>query len=452
MKVIFPTRAIRQTTGGFVLAMVLAAGFARAATVQTLYPASTPLSGLVKAADGNFYGTSRYGGTDDLGTVFRLSPAGSYQVIYSFTAGADGSFPRAALTVGPDGQLYGTCQYGGTNNAGSIFKITTSGSFTPLHVLAAATDGAEPVGGLVVGTNGMLFGTASSGGASGFGTVFRITTGGSFAVLHTFSGGDGNGPVATLATGADGLLYGTTQFGGTNGDGTIFKITTAGAFTSLFSFNGTDGAYPSAALAQGVDGAFYGTTAYGGASAFGSIFKITVGGAFTSLYSMTQENLGSNPAGGLALGTDGNFYGTVRYGGTNGFGSLFQVTTSGGFSPLYNFTGNDDGGNPVTALARGDNYNFFGTSSLGGTGGGGTFYELTLLHFDLIRRLADGQMDLQGAGGTPRGTYTLLTFTNLVTGSINGSAAGSGQFDDGGRFNITNTATATVSLYRLRQP
>ncbi|HEX5398776.1 MAG TPA: choice-of-anchor tandem repeat GloVer-containing protein [Verrucomicrobiae bacterium] len=452
MKGFVSTRAIWRVAGLSASAVMLAAGFARAATVQTLYPASTLLSAVVKAADGNFYGTSRYGGTDDVGTVFRLSPTGVYQVIYSFTGGADGSFPRAALTVGPDGQLYGTCQYGGTNNAGGIFKITTSGSFTPLHVLAAATDGAEPVGGLTVGTNGMLFGTASYGGASGFGTIFRITTGGNFTVLHTFSGSDGNGPVATLAAGADGLLYGTTQFGGTNDDGTVFKITTAGDFTPLFSFNGMDGAYPSAALARGLDGALYGTTAYGGTGAFGSVFKITSGGVFVSLYSMTQENLGSNPAGGLTLGEDGNFYGTVHYGGTNGFGSIFQVTTAGGFSPLYNFTGNDDGGNPMTALARGDNYTFFGISSLGGTGGGGTFYALTLLHFDLIRRLANGQMDLQGAGGTPGGTYSLLTFTNLATEGTNWYFAGSGQFDNSGRFNLTNNASGTERLYRLQQP
>ena len=436
------------------LPMILAGGFAQGATLQTLYPAATPLSGLVAAPDGNFYGTSLYGGSNDLGVVFRLSLSGVYQVIYSFTGGAEGANPAAPLTIGPDGQLYGTSQYGGTNNAGSIFKLTTNGNLTALHPLVWSTDGAGPIGGLATGTNGVLYGTASWAGSNGFGTVFQITTNGNFSCLHSFSGTDGNGPAATLAPGADGWLYGTTQLGGTNDCGTIFKTTTAGTFSSLFSFNATNGYMPGA-LVQGADNAFYGTTAYGGSSGFGSIFKVTPVGTFTSLHSMVLENLGSNPLAGLVFGADGNLYGSADYGGGNGFGSVFQATASGGFSSLWDFSGNSDGGNPFATLVFGGNYHFYGTTSLGGTGGGGTFYELTTLHFDRIQILASGQsVNYAGAGGTSNAQYTVLTATNLTIPRTNWISAGAGQFDAAGRFSFTNAVSRQEAsrYFLLSQP
>src|SRR5882762_1897845 len=140
MSTFFLRRANRRAAGAAFLWIFFAASVARAATLHTLYPASTPLSGIVRTADGDFYGTSRYGGDNDLGTVFRLTAAGVPQVIYSFTGASDGSHPCAALTIGPDGQLYGTCQYGGLRNGGSVFKITTSGLFTLLHAIVGSTE------------------------------------------------------------------------------------------------------------------------------------------------------------------------------------------------------------------------------------------------------------------------------------------------------------------------
>lgn len=436
------------------LPMILAGGFAQGATLQTLYPAATPLSGLVSASDGNFYGTSRYGGSNDLGTVFKLSPAGVYQVIHSFAGTADGANPCAALAMGPDGLLYGTCQYGGAQNAGTVFKIATSGSFSLLASLVSFIQGAEPVGGLVVGPDNALYGTTSSGGLHGFGNVFQISTNGSYAILYNFSGTDGKSPAATLISGTDGLLYGTTKFGGTNDCGTVFKITTAGTFSSLFSFNATNGYMPGA-LVQGSDNAFYGTTAYGGSSGFGSIFKVTPVGTFTSLHSMVLENLGSNPLAGLVFGADGNLYGSANYGGGNGFGSVFQATASGGFSSLWDFSGNSDGANPFATLVFGGNYHFYGTTSLGGTGGGGTFYELTTLHFDTIQILAGGQnVNYAGAGGTSNAQYTVLTATNLTIPRTNWIFAGVGQFDAAGRFSFTNAVNRQEAsrYFLLSQP
>ena len=147
-----------------------------------------------------------------------------------------------------------------------------------------------------------------------------------FSMLHSFSGNDGNDAEATLTPGADGLLLWNDALGRRASNcGTVFNITTAGTFTPLFSFNGANGAMPAASLVQGADEAFYGTTAYGGAGSFGSIFKITPAGTFTSLHSMAQEGLGSNPFGGLVFGPGGILYGSANYGGADGFGLVFQL-------------------------------------------------------------------------------------------------------------------------------
>ena len=455
MRITIPTRANARILGIGILAGIFAVGSASAVTLQTLYPASTPLSSLVAAPDGNLYGTSRYGGTYDLGTVFKISTTGAYQEIFSFTGGGIGSHPNAGLTLGPDGQLYGTTRYGGIQNAGLVFKITTSGSFTSLHLLVHSTEGAEPVGGLVVGTNGMLYGTASCGGALGFGSVFQITTNGSLTVLRSFTGSDGNGPVTTLAVGADGLLYGTTQYGGTDDGGTVFKVSTGGTFTSLFSFHNTDGAYPTSALVQGADNALYGTTEYGGANGFGSIFRITPGGTFNSLHSMFAEDSGSNPIGGLVLGPDDDLYGSTVHGGTNGFGCIFRATTSSGYSAVYHFSGFDDGGGPLTSFARGKDGNYYGTTSFAGQGGGGTFYRLALAPFVEQFKLSPDKslVQMSGIGGTPNSQYLILTTTNAAALRVNWDPLALRFFDESGRFNFTNSVNKQEQrrFYLLRQ-
>ncbi len=433
---------LKAVLGSFLL-MLVGSLVTDAALLHTFYSATASASGLVLATDGNFYGTTRYGGNNDLGTVFRLTPTGANQVIYSFTGGNDGANPAAALCLGPDGFLYGTAQYGGTGNAGTVFKISIAGSITSLRSLVGATDGAEPIAGLVIGTNGILYGTASGAGAQGFGTVFGITTNGvTFATLKTFAGTDGDNPGAALVVGTDGLLYGTTQDGGTNNRGTIFKITTGGTFTSLFSFNGTNGAVPQAALVQGADGAFYGTTAYGGTSEFGSIFRIKSIGAFASLYSIIQEDIGSNPSGGVVFGTNGNLYCIANNGGENGFGSIIQVIAFNDFASYYNFTGDNDGGNPSSTLFRRSDGLLFGTTSVSGTNGGGTAFQFATvpqIFFDTEQLIANGlQIRYAGRGGVPNGQYFILSSTNLTTPLTNWNNLATNNFDGIGRFIFTN--------------
>lgn len=286
-----------------------------------------PEAALVLGSDGNFYGTTGYGGSNARGTVFKITPAGAETLLHSFGGAGDGVVPEVSLVQGSDGNFYGTTAFGGTANRGVVFKITPAGTETVLHSFGGGTDGLIADGALVQGSDGNFYGTTTNGGAAGFGTAFKITPLGVETVLHSFgSGTDGTGPLAGLIQGSDGNFYGTTGSGGTANNGIVFMLTPAGVETVLYSFAGppTDGAFPEAVLIQGADGNFYGTTASGGANYSGTIFRITAAGAETMLWSFGAGTDGATPEAPLILGNDGYFYGTTGNGGTAGFGTVFR--------------------------------------------------------------------------------------------------------------------------------
>jgi uncharacterized repeat protein (TIGR03803 family) len=242
---------------------------------------------------------------------------------------------------------------GGAASYGTVFKIDPSGSLTTLHSFCSqsgCTDGGYPYhAGLVQGKNGDFYGTTFEGGANGFGTVFRITSGGKFTTLYNFCSqtncADGENPAAGLIQGKNGEFYGTTTAGGSTTcgacGGTVFRITPSGKLTTLYSFcaleNCTDGQDPATPLVQAANGDFYGTTASEGTNGYGTIFKITPGGKLTTLYNLcSQAACATNPSG-LIQATDGDFYGTMIDGGTNGSGTVFRVTPSGKLTTLYTF-------------------------------------------------------------------------------------------------------------------
>ena len=384
-----------------------------------------PHAELVQGIDDNFYGTTSGGGTNDAGTVFRINTNGALTTLYSFTGGGDGSQPAAGLVQGGDGTFYGTTSGGGTNGGqGTVFKISTNGALTSLYSFTGGGDGSQPAAGLVQGSNGDFYGTSSTGGATGYGTVFKISTNGMMTTLYTFgsitnANGDpldGANPTAALVQGGDGSFYGTTAAGGTYtnyvwgaGNGTVFKITPNGALTSLYSFgavhdtNGLplDGANPTAGLVQGKDGDFYGTTYSGGnalitdtdgvARPLGTVFKINTNGMLTTLYAFSGTNDGASPHAGLVQGSDGNFYGTTEFNsyqigcpfcnGAEGPGTVFTMTPNGALTTLYSFSGGNDSGNPLARLVQGRDGIFYGTTSgiFGGPtplGVGGTVFTI----------------------------------------------------------------------------
>jgi uncharacterized repeat protein (TIGR03803 family) len=397
-----------------------------------------PRCGLVQGSDGNFYGTTSSGGTNSspfdpfhnasFGTVFQISTAGVLTSLYSFTGGGDGSGPNS-LVQGSDGNFYGTTY-------DTVFRITTNGALTTLHSFAGDIESQGPVG-LVQGSNGYFYGTTSAGGPNWSGTVFKISTDGALTTLYSFTGGnDGGGPNG-LVQGSDGNFYGATESGGNglspdmwpSGNGTVFRISPNGALTSLYSFpGGDDGANPSARLVQGRDGNFYGTTEYSQVfnSGAGSVFKISTNGALSNLYSFTGGNDGANPRAALVQGSDGYFYGTTEWGGTNGMGNVFKISTDGALTSLYYFGSVQDtnglpldGGGP-NGLVQGGDGNFYGTTVNGGTNGGsGTVFKISASGALTTLYSFTGGNDGGGPNGLVQGSDGYL-YGTTVNGGTNG--------------------------------
>src|ERR1039458_6864923 len=311
---------------------------------------------------------------------------------------ADGNEPAGGLVQANDGNFYGTTEYGGTSpncgsfGCGTIFRVSPSGTYTNLRSFDGySTDGAAPLATLVFGTDGNLYGTASQGGVYGYGTVFRLSLNGNYTNLYSFGSTsiDGASPEAGLGQGIGGSFYGTTYAGGTNqvpsgGRGTVFRISSSGVYTSLYSFAGApkDGSYPQSGLVQGSDGNLYGTTDLGGSSAncadgCGTVFRISPSGIYTNLHNFTgyPTTDGSAPIAGLVQGSDGNFYGTAASGGTNGYGTLFRFSPSGTYTTLYSFAGAPDGAGPG-GLVQASDGNFYGTAGSGGTFDDGTIFRI----------------------------------------------------------------------------
>lgn len=365
---------------------------------------SYPTAGLVQGFDGNLYGTASSGGPNTAGTVFKLSPAGRLTTLYSFCAQTnctDGYSPDAGLARASDGNFYGTTYYGGnTRNGvgwGTVFKTTSTGMLTTLYSFCAQSgcpDGANPSG-LVLGPDGNFYGTTFYGGVngsgfcSGCGTVFRITAAGQLTTLYSFCAQtdctDGFFPIAGLVLGADGNFYGTTTGGGDNpgtecnrvGCGTVFKITPAGKLTTLHSFCSAgcaDGFFPAAGLIQADDGNFYGTTEFGGANLrYGTVFRITAAGSLTRLYSFCAQPTcadGAFPVTSLVQATDGNLYGTTETGGglgvNGGSGTVYRITLQGNLTSLHSFDGSD-GYRPDASLAQATNGVFYAAVLNGGS-------------------------------------------------------------------------------------
>ena len=310
-------------------------------------------AGLTLGSDGNFYGTSYAGGTGGDGFVFKMTSSGALTTLYTFAANsngiwANGNFPRG-LVQASDGNFYGTTYYGGTNTCisggtnygcGTVYRITPGGTLTTLYNFCSKSgcaDGQNP-GTLVLGADGSLYGTTLYGGGSacngGCGTIFKITTTGTFATLHSFDSTDGAVPAALIQA-TDGNIYGTTSYGGSgsscsSGCGTIFKMTSAGVVTTLHSFGISDGSVPDGMI-QGADGNFYGVTEGGGTSVYGTIFKITSTGTITTLHSFDKTD-GANPTA-LVQHSNGSFYGTTVSGGKTSYhfcqaycGTLFSLS------------------------------------------------------------------------------------------------------------------------------
>src|SRR5258708_22953214 len=289
------TRVVAPRTGGIVTVMHYFKGT----------DGFGPMSGLTLGMDGNIYGTTYIHSGSAYGEVFEVSPAGTVTVLYSFANGTGGVYPWAPSIQASDGNLYGVTQ-------GSIpvaYKIAMpTATFSVLANLPGAS-----IAPLIAATDGNFYGTTLTGGKFNDGTVFQLTKKGVLNVDYAFgtaSSTVGVTPDGPVMQGADGKLYGTTYWGGANGVGTVYSLTTAGVYKSLHSFNGTDGSHSSAGLVQGSDNFLYGVTVAGGGLGDGAFFKInTTGTTYSVLHDFDGKPSGGSPGSTLTLHTNGTIYG-----------------------------------------------------------------------------------------------------------------------------------------------
>jgi len=346
---------------------------------------AAPVAPLAIRSDGVIFGATTSGGANGLGTIFRLAADGTgFTVLHHFAA-VEGYNPTGGLLIASDGRLYGAATWGGLNNRGTIFRVDTDGTgFTVLHALAAnSSEGINPIAGLTQGPDGRLYGAASLGGPD-WGTLFRLNLDGSdFTLLHSFGPtvGDPNGsrPYGKPIFGLDGRLYGTTWTGGAaSGQGTVFRMDANGAdFTVLHRFGGApDGAQPYAGLAIADDGRLYGTTNFGGSLGGGTVYRLNPDGTGLTILRHLGAGApeGNGPFYGVPCLADARLYGTAGFNGTGGAGSVFSLNPDGtGFGIEATFTGT---GKPMSGVRRGPDGRLYGTTREGGTAAFGTIFRV----------------------------------------------------------------------------
>jgi uncharacterized repeat protein (TIGR03803 family) len=351
-------------------------------------------SGLVLGKDGNLYGTA-LGGDYDRGVIFKLTRTGVESVVHSFNpATGDGGEP-SGLILGSDGNFYGTTIAGGTNDAGTVFELTSDGTESVVYSFKGPpSDSAYAASGLFQASNGNFYGTSDFGGPENKGTVFEVSPSGIETVLYSFGSvaNDPAGDYSSLVESDDGNFYGVSDVGGMSSKGAVFKITPEGILTLAHSFTGgsNDGIdHYRRALLKGKDGNFYGVAGNGGPKNGGIVYKLTPAGEETIVYAFESDSkVGSGPEGTLVEDVDGNLYGAAQYGGSSRTtpanpnadpsGSIFEISAAGNAVLLSNFgPTNADGTHPSGPLVLGQDGTLYGVTSSGGTNDSGVFYEIT---------------------------------------------------------------------------
>jgi uncharacterized repeat protein (TIGR03803 family) len=390
------------------------------------------------------------------------SPAQTFNTLVSFD-NSNGSQPTfSALVQGLDGNFYGTTPIGGAKEAGTVFRVTPQGTLTTLHSFCTQTrcgDGKSPKGGVILGTDGNLYGTTEFGGEIagqyGQGEFFEIDPGGTLTPVYLFGQSNGDQPFSAPIQASNGDFYVTTPVGGqkASGDkssdtGAVFRLRIAeGMNEDSYSLCAEracpDGRNPFAGVVEGSDGNLYGTTSAGGSGNAGTIFKITprltVRQPLTTLHSFDTTD-GAYPYAGLVQASDGNFYGTTELGGANGAGTIFQITSDGTLMTLYSFCSQAtcaDGETPVAGLVQATDGALYGTTELGGANASGTIFRITptgtlttLYSFCAQTNCGDGGNPLAGlAQGTDGNFYGAASSGGASNyGTIFSLATGLGPF------------------------
>ena len=381
---------------------------------------------LTQGRDGWLYGTTCLGGADGLGVVFKQSPAGAQNVLLHSFAGPEGSCPNGGLSLGTDGNYYGTAVQGGANGYGTIFKTSPAGNLTVLYNFTGGTDGEYPSAPPIQASDGNYYGSTIEVDPEES-TIYKMAPSGSLSTIYTSSAADGWFIQSALLQGTDGYLYATATLGGAEECGALLKITTSGRLISNYSFHcGAMGLSPIGTLTQDGDGNLYGTTLNGGTHAnAGTIFKIdNMLRSITILYDFgaTSED-GRGGYTGLAFGTDGYLYGGTSIGGTAGAGALYKVSTSGIYTQLFSFPnlGGQNGQSPEAALVQDTDGIFYGVTEYGGLDGDGSVYSLNVglgpfITFVKSQGRIGAQVQIlgQGLGGSTAATFNGVAATEFT--------------------------------------
>jgi uncharacterized repeat protein (TIGR03803 family) len=421
----------------------------------------SPLANITFDASGNLYGTTYWGGSGKNGIVYRLTPGASgtwtESVLYAFSGQSDGANPRAAITVDPSGNLFGTTFQGSTVNVGTVFELVASSGYSESQIFSfPATDGDQTIGGLVADNAGNLYGTTDTGGdylcplvGNGCGSVFKLTrqSNGTWqrTILHTFTAqNDGAGPQAGLTFDSAGNLYGTTA-NSIYGGGTVFKLSPSGtgwSFRTIYGFGShpNDGGDPFGNLIFDGSGNLYGTTIRGGTGSYenceycGTVFELSPNGKGgwkeSVIYNFQGLGDGNFPMAGLVLDSAGNLYGTTSESGNNGCGVAFKLSpgSSGTWTQtvLFAFSCGSDGGGPQGSLVLDASGNLYGTAGTGGAGahcnyGCGVVFKLSPTSSGPWNETV-----IYDFGGFPDGAYPTSGLTFDATGNLYGTTNGGG--------------------------
>lgn len=442
---------MRFLTFGFI---VFVAASASAQSMRIIYNFGTnlgdpiygnPISAIAQGKDGAFYGATTQGGLKNgsVGCVYRLTSDGKLTILHSFLTATDGASPTGGVTLGSDGNMFGTCYSGSTYGVGSIWKVTPTGTFSKLCVLTPA-NGSYPISAPVLGADGNFYGVTDYIDNFQYGEFYRVSSTGSYTPLYSFkTATTTTGMMASaVSRGVDGNFYGTTFKGGKN-YGTVFKATPAGQVQGLHSFDGTNGSLAYNVM-QASDGNLYGTCATGGTGNFGLVYKLTTSGTFTVLHNFAGTD-GFAPVAGLVQGKDGYLYGATKAGGTGKCGVIFRILPSGqNFEVVYTraITGLEGSWALSTPIFGADG-NLYGTTYGGGTKLEGVFYDV-----DLTTITPSVSSAKVGTAITIKG----LGLTGATSVSFNGVAASPVTVTNDQTISVTVPTGATTGIITVTAP
>jgi uncharacterized repeat protein (TIGR03803 family) len=421
-----------------------------------------PWGPLAQGRDGNLYGTGQGRGANNVGGVFKITPAGVETLVASFP----GTWTNCGfgLTLAMDGNFYGACTIGGANNAGFIYRVTPAGVLTDIYdFLNRTTDACCPLGALVLGANGDLYGTTGDLSASSAQVAFSVSTAGVYKTLYTFA--DGNSIPSVLTAGGDGNFYGTeADADGFGNVGGVFRISSTGAFKLLYGFvSSTEVYYPSSGVVRDSNGKLYGTTAFPSGTGNGALYDVTTGGKVTDIYNFPSTLNFDESANNMMQASNGNLYGASYNGGTGAEGGLYELTSANVFSSYSFATEGNMGGGPEAPLMQATSGIIYGSNSGGNAVTGGTLFELNIgaaPFISLVTPVYSGKeastVGILGQGfssasvvefGGTRATTTELTGTTYIlatvpTGALTGDitvTTGSTKLSTTASYKITPT-------------